>query len=150
MGSICQETIVIEPDYVDIDKKLSEFFLQEQEVAFQYGVNDCSSFASDWVKIFIDRTVVEEWPVYSDEPEAITALGDMGYTSQEEMLDHYFTRLKTKRRMMRGDLAGHYFPGYNLMAIGVNAGNMVMFRGAKGIVQVPYANIDDALCWRVG
>mgnify|MGYP000700281848 CR=1 FL=1 len=134
--------------YNNIDDKLKAFCDQECNVPFQYGVDDCSRFAAKWVKDFSGRTVIEDWPEYTDENSAIIVLASMGYDSQEEALDHFFKRIP-KTRLMRGGLVGHYFPNFGLMAVGVFMGDSAVFKSPDGIYMLPYKKIDRNLCWSI-
>jgi len=132
----------------NIDAKLKEFFDEHKVLPFQWGVEDCSHFSAQWVNKFTGKNIENDMPDYTSEAEAMSVLAGLGYSSQEDSVDHYFKRVK-KNFLMRGDLVGHYFHGAGYMAIGVYAGEVSMFKSAEGIQLVSHKDIDRHLCWRV-
>lgn len=132
----------------NIDQKLKDFFDYYKDTPFQWGVTDCSRVSAKWVKRFIGKDIECEMPDYRNEVEAMAVLESLGYNSQEDSLDHYFKRVN-KNFLRRGDLVGHYFMDTDYMAIGVNAGEVALFIGPKGLVTLPYKKISRELCWRV-
>lgn len=133
---------------MNTDKLLKEFYIENKDKPFEWGVSDCSHFSAQWVKLFTGKDIEKDMPTYSSEVEAMQVLSDLGYSTQEDSLDHYFNRIG-KSQLMRGDIVGHYFNDAKYMAIGVYSGESSMFKSPHGVLLQPYKFIDKNLCWRV-
>lgn len=87
---------------------LSAYILNFEETPFEWGVNDCTTFAAGGVNVILGKDYYEDLGIgsYKTKDESIKIIKEKGFDSLIDLLDSLFPRT-TKIR--RGDLVAREF-----------------------------------------
>lgn len=123
-----------------MDKLLSDFYNDYKNIQFQYGVNDCMNFVSDWVYRVTNINYRERFPgEYTNKLSALKMLKSYGFNSPIELVDHLYDRV-APRKAKRGAICSTQ--SEDGPAMGVFDGSNGIFMLESGLKIVPSNQID--------
>ena len=120
------------------DIRLVKFVSAHRRKPFEWGVNDCATFANGAVEAMTGKPIMP-LPAYSTELGAAKAFKAAGVASVAELLDARLTRLDC-RFPPRGAVVGRPGGEVTRLALGVMTGAQVAFLGPDGVVM---SNVQD-------
>jgi len=126
----------------DWETKLSEYIASKRDVPFEYGANDCSTFAAGAVEAMTGADPIPEFRgEYDSLKSSIKALRKIGEGDLKKTLDAKFSAVPCAFAQ-RGDLA--FFAD----SVGVVMGRFAWFVSDDGLERVPTTDCDKS--WKVG
>lgn len=125
-------------------EKFREYIDKCRDKPFKWGEHDCCTFTCGWLKEYLGKDFMEEFRgMYNDEESANKILSESG--GLEALAVRAFGQMRPSGFAKLGDVViGETGNGIGL---GLCAGEVSFFVGAKGLVRV--LTVDMLGCWDV-
>ena len=123
---------------------LAQFIEQRRDQPFAWGVNDCCTFAADWVQLCTGVDYAQAWRGrYVSGLGAVRVLDEAG--GAEALVDALGLQRVAPQQAGRGDIVAQE-TGRG-MTLGICLGETTAFVAKAGLVFGPLSNVETA--WRI-